>query len=234
MIRQWPVVLLGLLTLRAAPGQAPLTRPSDASASQSLPKSELVVDGQSLGQSVTPRANDICIVCKRPLGAEGVVYLVNGQRVALHFAVCYNAFGKDPHAYLASLRPHGAFLGTDSEGTTPSWVWFLGGLYILIGLVFAALCAHRALYAGRNPAAWFAAGFLMNAFGYLWLLTRPRLAVPESVPGGLGKVATTYAPVPCPGCSALNHPAADRCINCGTKLQATFRSEVQKAGLRSQ
>ncbi len=234
MNRQWPVFLLGLLTLRAVFGQAPPTQPSQSFASQALPTSELIVDGKPVGQRIAPRADEICIVCKRPLGAEGVVYLVNGQRVALHSADCYAAFAKNPQTYLAALRPHGAFLGTDSEGTMPSWIWFFGGLYILIGLVFAALCAHRALYAARSPVRWFVAGLLFNAFGYVWLLTRPRQPALASVPGGLGKAAATYAPVPCGACGTLNHPAADRCINCGTKLQAAFRSEAQKVGLRSQ
>lgn len=234
MNRRWPVVLLSLLALRAAFAQAPPTQPPESSASQVLPNAELIVDGKPVGQRVTPRADEICVVCKRPLGAEGVVYLVNGQRVGLHLTDCYAAFAKNPQPYLAALRPHGAFLGTDGEGSTPSWVWFLGGLYILIGLVFAALCAHRALYAGRNPAAWFAAGLVLNAFGFLWLLTRSRQSVSEPVPAGLGRVAATYAPVPCPSCGAMNHPAAERCINCGDKLQAAFKPEVRKVGLRSQ
>jgi hypothetical protein len=39
----------------------------------------------------------------------------------------------------------------------------------------AALCAHRALQAGLNPFAWFAAGLSLNVLAYLALLMRPPL-----------------------------------------------------------
>lgn len=238
MLRRWAVTFVLALALPVAFAQEPPSAPARTSpiapAGQTPIDTEENVKGKPFGELVRPRADEICIVCKRPLGAEGVVYLVNGQRVALHLTNCYAAFANNPQLFLATLRPHGAFLGTDGEGTTPSWVWFLGGLYILVGLVFAALCAHRALYAGRSPAIWFAAGLFLNVFGFLWVLTRSRQTVLESVPGGLGKVASTYAPVPCPACGTLNHPAAERCIDCGTRLQAAFSSEAQRAGLRSQ
>jgi hypothetical protein len=236
MIRRWPVIFLAVVVMPSAFGQEP-PRPAQAAsqspASQTPPNSELTLNGKPLGRSVPPRAGDICIVCKRPLGTEGVVYLVNGQRVPIHFVVCYNAFAKEPQKFLAFLQPHGAFLGAGSEEQGLSFGWFYAGLYVLVGLVFAALCAHRAIHSGRNPAAWFAAGLVFNALGYLVLLTRPRQQAAADVPEGLGKVAATYAPLPCPDCGALNHPAADRCAECGNKLQSTVSSEVDKLGLRS-
>ncbi|MGE5326886.1 MAG: hypothetical protein ACM3NO_07590 [Deltaproteobacteria bacterium] len=237
MARRWPIALVWFLAVVVVFGQELKTThaPADtrAAPSQNLPGRELLVNGMPLGQAVEPRANDICIVCKRPLGTEGVVYLVNGQRVPLHFVVCYNVFEKNPRKFLAALQPRGAFLGTGGQENALSFAWFLGGLYVLTGLVFAALCANRALTIGRSPAAWFAAGLALNAFGYLILLTRSRQPGAAGVPEGLGKIATTYAPIPCPQCGALNHPAADKCLECGGTLQSTVGSEVRKAGLQS-
>lgn len=225
--------MLALLPVSAALAKEPAAATKPAITAQELSNSELVVNGKPLGQPVAPRSGEVCVVCKRPLGTEGMVYLINGQRLPLHLGNCYSAFAKDPQKFFAILQPHGAFLGTSDEGRGLSWAWFLAGLYVLLGLVFAALCAHRALNAGRNPAAWFAAGLLLNALGFLWLLTRPRRQVTEAVPEGLGKVATTYAPLPCPACGALNHPAADRCAACGNRLESVVSSEVEKVGLRS-
>jgi hypothetical protein len=236
MARRWPIVLVPFFAAIVAFGQEPQTTPvpaiPDAAQLQKLAGNELIVDGKPIGKAVEPRANDICIVCKKPIGTEGVVYLVNGQRVPLHFVVCYTAFERNPQKYLAALQPRGAFLGTSGEETGLSFGWFFAGLYVLVGLVFAALCANRALSVGRSPSGWFAVGLVLNALGYLMLLTRARQTDVTSVPEALGKIGTTHAPLPCPQCGALNHPAADRCIQCGNKLEASVSSEVSKAGLQ--
>ncbi len=213
--------------------QQPSAQPSPASQAQ-LP-SQLIVNGRVLGYEVPSRPDEICIVCRRPIGTGGVVYLVNGQRVPIHISDCYAQFRKNPQAYLAALQPHGAFLGAGGEAQGLSWGWFLAGLYVLAGLIFGALCAHRALHAGRSPAAWFGAGLALNIIGYVWLLARRRLAIesPGGVPEGFGKMPATLAPQPCPRCGRMNHPAATQCADCGAKVQPTVSSEVGKAGLRA-
>jgi hypothetical protein len=229
------VLAAALASVQGSRAVQPSKIQPDARALQAQPSSQLIVNGKVLGNEVPSRPDEICIVCKRPIGAEGVVYLVNGQRVPLHVPSCYEKFLNNSRSFLALLQPHGAFLGAGGEGQNLSWGWFLAGLYVLLGLVFGALCAHRALYAGRSPGVWFSLGFALNALGYLWLLTRPKLALqaPGGLPEGLGKMPVTFAPQRCPGCGRLNHPAADRCADCGEKLQPAISSEVGKAGLRS-
>ncbi|PYV82876.1 MAG: hypothetical protein DMG05_27280 [Acidobacteria bacterium] len=48
------------------------------------PSHERVIEGESIGPGVRPRAGEICIVCNNPVGPDDAVYLVQGQRVALH------------------------------------------------------------------------------------------------------------------------------------------------------
>lgn len=130
--------------------------------------------------------------------------------------------------------PRGAFLGAGPEHAQMSAVWFWTGIYVLAGLVFGALGAHRALQTGNRAVAWFFAGFVFTLPGYLYLLTRPKkeLLAPAGVPRGLHKIPATCAPEPCPGCGELNHPAATQCASCGGKLTPRFASEAQRAGLR--
>jgi hypothetical protein len=99
-------------------------------------------------------------------------------------------------------------------------------------LVFGALCASRALNHALKPWQWFLAGFFLNLFGFLALVTRPagdgRMA---GLPRGLVKVPTTSSPRACPRCGAMNHPSATSCIECGNKIEPLVISEVIRVGL---
>jgi hypothetical protein len=213
--------------------------PPEAAAAQTPnptrePPNEVVVSPTTVGKRVPPKRGDICMICNKPLGEGDVVYQVRGQRVAMH----RQELGADLQAQLkqllAQLEPRGAFLGAQQGQRALSTIWFLVGVYILLGLIFAALCAHRALHAGRSPLAWFGAGLLFNVFAYFALLAARKREVlaPAGVPGGLRKIAATYAPQPCPLCGSLNHPAADACIGCGARLEPRMLSEVARVGLR--
>lgn len=149
-------------------------------------------------------------------------------------AVCLLVLGAGVAAASQQPAPRGAFLGAGAEQGGMSAIWFWVGLYVLAGLVFGALGAHRALQTGNRALAWFSVGFVFTLPGYLCLLTRPKKAMdsPAGVPGGLGKIAATATPEPCPGCGEMNHPAATQCAGCGGKLTPRFVSEAQRAGLR--
>jgi hypothetical protein len=127
-------------------------------------------------------------------------------------------------------QPRGAFLGA-GESAGMSSIWFWAGLYVVAGLVFGALAAHRALRTGNRALAWFGIGFIFTFPGYLYLLTRPKkeMEAPAGVPRGLHKIAATHEPEPCPACGAMNHPAAAHCISCGGKLAPRMLSEAQRA-----
>lgn len=236
-------ILLAFLLLSTLPmvsGQSPAGEmspkkevPAPVSQLAHLPQ-ELIVDGKVVGRLVPPEAGERCLLCNQPIHKGDLVYLVQGQRVPIHLEGCNDKFLAQPQHWLAQLKPRGAFLGAGGEQRALSDAWFFVGFYVLLGLIFAALCAHQALHMGRSPFGWFAVGLLFNAFGYLFLLTWPKLEVraPAGVPRGLGKIPVTYAPQTCPMCGAANHPSAIACIDCGAKLSPAVDSEVTRAGLR--
>lgn len=131
-----------------------------------------------------------------------------------------------------SGRPRGGLFSEEGMPTQPlSLGWFILGLYVLLGLVFAGASAHLAVQRSLPPIPWFLAGFFLNAVGYLILLTRPRgdtQHLPAGIPGGLHKVPRTYDHHPCPCCGALNHPAARYCPCCHAQLEPKFESEAAR------
>jgi hypothetical protein len=196
--------------------------------------------GQETGRDIArcavvePRAGETCIVCDKTVGAMDRVYEVEGQRVPVHKGVCEAAFALDPERFLARLKPRGAFLGAEPN-LAPRiwWGWFAFGIYVLLGLMFGAMSAYRAVNHALRPWPWFLAGFFLNVFGFLAQVARP---VGDSsmagLPPGLVKVPTTYSPRVCPRCGATNHPSATSCAECGNKIEPLVTSEVSRVGLR--
>lgn len=196
---------------------------------------ELVIDGHAVGHRVPQKGGEICALCNRRLGSDDPVYMVHGQRVPLHAAeLAEPGVAARLQTLLAQLRPRGAFIG-ESAPAELSAGWFFFGVYVLIGLLFGALCAHRALHTGYNPISWFFAGLVFSVASYLILLTRPKrdVVAPAGIPTGLRKIAATYAPAACPKCGTENHPSAAQCLGCGAALQPQLTSEVSRAGLRT-
>ena len=182
---------------------------------------------------VEARAGETCIVCGKAIGAKDRVYGVEGQRVPVHVGACENAFLHNPALYLARLKPRGAFLGAEPNlGPGISWGWFALGIYVLLGLVFGAFCAYRAVNHALRPWPWFLAGFFLNLFGFLALVTRPSgVSSMAGLPSGLVKIPATYSPRPCPVCERMNHPSATSCAECGSKIEPLVTSEVSRVGL---
>ncbi len=194
------------------------------------------VEGKTAFQEVPAREGEYCAICDAPVKSGDTAYEMDGHRIPVHSGACDEKFRAHPKLALAALQPRGAFLGGEPMKQTPSTIWFYGGVYVLVGLIFGAVCAHRALGAGHNPFVWFFGGLALNVVGYAALLARGKrsgLAAPAGIPRGLKKIATTYAPEPCAACGAANHPSATQCSDCGGKLTPRMASEVQKAGMSS-
>lgn len=220
------VVLVACVT--AAAGQENLQE--HAPTAQRAPEG-LLTNG--VVQQAPPKPGEVCTVCEKPVKSGDLVYLVDGQRIAVHAGECDAALRAHPQRWLARLAPKGgAFLGTDARVALTS-AWLYSGLYVVVGLIFAALCAQRSLRTGYSPGSGLLLGLVFNVLGYLFVITRPNRGVkaPAGVPPGLHKIPTTYEPQPCPKCGDQNHPSATRCLGCGSALAPRIGSEVEKVGL---
>ena len=169
----------------------------------------------------------MCFLCNQPIEASDVVYQVDGQRLGVHLTLCDGKLREQPQRWVARLKARGAFLSAPLDRGALSTGWFLAGLWVLAGLVFAGLCAHRALHTGRRMVPWFFAGLAFNSLAYVVLLTRPKLAA-APVPSGLRKVAATWDPLPCTACGSTNHPGASQCLACGARLKPVLASEATR------
>ena len=176
---------------------------------------------------VEVRPGDHCLVSGKPLGPDDVCLLVDGRRVPLK-KEAVDIFLNNQEKYFSKLQPKSA-LFTESMGkpTTLSMGWFIFGIYVLIGLIFAALTSHTAVGKGLRPIPWFFVGLLFNALGYLAVLTKKSEAA-GNIPEGFAKVPLTSAPSICPSCGYENHPSAKNCSSCGTGLSPETTSEVEK------
>jgi hypothetical protein len=190
---------------------------------------------QIFAHQVQPKPGETCVVCNKPIGPNGVVYLVDGQRVPVHRGNCDARLHANATKYLAKLKPRGALLDASSLSAQASYGWLYFGLYMLAGLIFAAQAAHRAFHVGRRPLVWLALGLVGNLPAYAVLLALPKCKVRAlvGIPPGLGKIASTYSPQPCPKCGTENHPSARQCSGCGAKLNPTMESEAARVGLRN-
>jgi hypothetical protein len=104
------------------------------------------------------------------------------------------------------------------------------GIYVVLGLVFAAACVHRALNTGRPAGPWLFAGLFLNVVAYLVLLSRTSGAARHA---GVVKIPATPQPLACPHCGELNHPSANRCSSCARALEPATVSEASQLSASS-
>ncbi|HEV1994620.1 MAG TPA: hypothetical protein VGR03_09835 [Candidatus Acidoferrum sp.] len=217
------------------PRLAAQSSPLAAGSSQAAPADDSIPLGDHTGAKRVPaRSGDICIQCGHAIGMQDPVYVVNGHRMPLHQRELEGDLPGQLRRLAAQFEPTGAFLQAAARQTGLSPFWFLFGCYVLLGLVCAALCAHRALHKGLPAWVWFLAGLFFNVAAFLAvLLRRGRASVsPGGVPPGLHKISSTHAPVACAKCGDWNHPSARRCVACGASLSPALESEVARSGLR--
>jgi hypothetical protein len=201
-----------ILALLVAPGLAAPAGPAEPSLLETRPA----------------QPGSLCSLCGEPLGADDVAHRIRGRWIPVHAGPCEGTLREDPRAALSAYQPKGAlFQEAAEEPPGLPWAWFAGGLYILIGLAGAALCAHLAYPRRRSPLLWAGLGFVFNVAAVAALLGAARPA--EQVPPRLGRIHDTAEPVPCPACGSENHPAAARCPACGAALAPALVSEARRA-----
>jgi hypothetical protein len=169
------------------------------------------------------RDGETCIVCNGRVSVEDLAFVINGQRVAVMRGMEDALLGK-PERYVQNLQPKGLVSAREANGGGS--VYLYAGVFVLVGLVFGGLCAHMAMLKGLKPWRWFALGFLFSLPAFAVVASRQKPEDAAEMPGGLEKVHATREPVPCPGCSGTNHPAAAKCLHCGAALTPSATSEV--------
>lgn len=174
---------------------------------------------------------DHCTISGQPLTPDDIALLVDGRRVPLK-KDAVEIFLNNQEKYFSKLQPKSALFTEDmGQPKSLSLGWFLLGIYVFIGLIFAALTSHAAVGKGLKPIPWFFIGLLFNALGYLAVITKKSEAI-GNIPEGFKKVPLTSAPSICPSCGYENHPSAKNCSICGTWLSPQTTSEVDKLGIR--
>lgn len=192
------------------------------------------IDSKNPYPAVPAKVGEFCTVCGVPLDEKDVALIVKGRRFPVDKTMVQAFLESSPEYFRAKQvrtalfqEEFGAPSGTAQSGV--GWKWFLVGLYVLTSVVFGGFSGYVAVSKGLSPISHFFAGFVLNAFGFLYVLTRPARLKTGIVPPGLVKVPVTHAPVACPKCGNTNHPSAARCLGCGALLTPSFQSEVARA-----
>lgn len=175
---------------------------------------------------------EVCLVCRQQIYGKDVVELRCEGRTFHVAAGMMSDFEGDPERYFADLQARSGLFDeravrNASAASRLMSPWLIAGLYIVLGLVFAALCGYLALGRGHAPLPWFFAGLVGNIAAFGVLLASPT-GPNAAAPPGLVKVPVTQAPMACPECGAPNHPAAKVCSVCGTTLTPSVEAETAR------
>lgn len=195
---------------------------------------ELTLQDGTKAKRTTPKPGDICVSCNHPVGEQDAVFLVRGRRLPIHLGELRADLGAQLTELAGRLEPQSALFQVSERNPARAILWLLGGSYVLMALIFAALSSQRAQKKGYSPSAWLALGLLFHVFAYAVLLALPgrKVEAPAATPKGLGKTVAAGQPVPCACCGKLNDPSTPNCADCGGTLVARVSSGVGPAGLR--
>ena len=172
-----------------------------------------------------------CLVCGTELGAKnGLAFYYRGRPIAISGAHV-KTFLRDPDRYFKHLEVRGALFDEGSAQRIGN-EWLLLGVWVLLGLVGAAVCTGVALRKGLSPLTWFVAGLIANIVAVVLVLARASTQE-VNLPPRLGKIPNTVAPNECPMCGGRNHPTARRCNECGAAMEPATDSDVDRVGLRT-
>jgi hypothetical protein len=174
------------------------------------------------------KSGDLCIVCDMEIDKNsGIGFLLQGRRITIDLEHVHEFFN-NPEKYFYKMQAKVALYDERaiiSDQINPDW--FLFGLWIVIALICAAICANIAMRKGLNSQSWFYYGFVFNLFGLIYLTTLVNKST-HILPKRLGKINLTDAPLKCNACDQYNHPSANECSYCGNGLQSISESELDK------
>ncbi len=176
-----------------------------------------------------PGDGEQCLVCRKRIFDEEVVEIRFQGRTFHVGAPLMGDFVENPRFYFKRLQARTALFDESALEAPPmavGWLWF--GFYVLIGVIFSAVCGYVAVAKARPPMPWFVAGLLGNIAAFVVLLSVPGgdAPCPAGIPRGLRKVPVTRTPSACVSCGCANHPSAAACSDCGTTLIPQVEAET--------
>lgn len=172
-----------------------------------------------------------CLVC-RQLIHDGDIVEVRYKGRTFHVAAkMLDEFKADPDRYFYAMQARsGLFDEASTETPQMSMGWLGFGTYVLLGLIFGAICGYAALNRGLPGMRWFMAGFIGGVFGLIaFFVTQRGARRLDGDARGLSKIPVTSSPVDCPTCGESNHPTAPACSACGRSLNPTAQPETARA-----
>ncbi len=179
-----------------------------------------------------PGQGERCLVCGQRIRGDEIVELRFRGRTFHVAAKMLSDFEDNPEAYFQSLQARTALFDESAVvERAMSRGWLLLGLYVLLGLISAAICGYLAVTKALPPLSWFFAGLVGNVAAIFVLLATPKgdaSTLPAGIPRGLAKVATTRSPLACAACGHLNHPAARSCGHCGKPFTPSIEPETAR------
>ena len=201
-----------------------LVYPENSSGSQISAASD-----SSQYRQIPVKDGDVCVVCDKPLGKDGLAILYKGRRVPFFNREQFRIFLDNPAKYFAKLQPRTALFDENAVAQkSMQFGWLFFGVWVTIALICGAISAGIALRKGLPPVKWFFVGLIGSVFGLIFAAIQPAKEKVE-LPEKLAKISTTPAPQPCPNCGEYNHPTAKKCANCGKTLTPATESEVHRA-----
>ncbi len=200
---------------------------------------QVPIDGVALPDSPVlselerrPGEGERCIVCAQQIHGDEIVEVRYKGRTFFVAGKMLDELASNTDTYFQQLQAQSALFDERSmEGRQMSFGWLLFGGYVLLGLIFAALCGYLAVGRSLAPLPWFFAGLVGNLAALIVLLATARgdsTVLPAGIPAGLAKVPTTRTPVTCSECDASNHPSAAVCGGCGRTLSPTVQAETAR------
>lgn len=190
------------------------------------------------GRTDDERAKPIhCLVCEKTHSTSQHTAEYKGMRIPLCSSDCMTEFERRRLAgtldsITSKIEPRTALFQEDSNPKVGlSKLYFLVGLYVLLGLICGGVAAFVAVQKGLPGGSAFALALAFNILGLVFVMTRPAREMPFTS-RGLDKIPSTRDGIICPQCGRANHPSAQACIACRAKLSPLIPSEVQLAGLR--
>ena len=176
-----------------------------------------------------PGDGEQCLVCKQPIEGEPAVEIRYKGRVFHVKESMMDDFRADPEAYFRSMQARSGLFDEAAMPERPMRTgWLAFGVYLVIGLLFGAICGSVAMGRSRPALPWFFAGLAGNVIALGVLLLTTSAEEGGAAPVGLRKVPRTRAPRPCPHCGATNHPSARACSSCGGALEPKAPAETER------